>query len=179
MNGQTLKRLRRRMFHRTEDGQALFMVLGIITIVVLLATAVELSLADHLRLQSTTTRSEEAVQAADTGLANFESWVSSSTGKWYDGYTYCSKGSFTSGCGAKTPNSHDPAYVGKLNPGCSSTSSTYHTKTPGASNYRRLGERPYGNRCRRAVPVHDHISERHQDRWVRTHLCPGEGGLVE
>ncbi len=128
-----MRKLKRRLCHRTEEGQALLVVLGMVAIVVLLATAIEVSLAGRLKVQATTSLSEEALQAANTGLADYESWLTHSTKEWEYAYAYCSKGAFST-CG-ENPDPHNPAYSGKFDPACATSSSNASTGAPGATGY--------------------------------------------
>ena len=70
-----LKRLRLR---RTDEGQGLVMVIAVVAIAAIVLGALEISVIGDAQLAASSTSQEQALQAAETGLADYQTQVNGS-----------------------------------------------------------------------------------------------------
>src|ERR1019366_2258102 len=80
---------------RTDEGQGLIIVIAVVAIAAILMLALEVSVIGDSQLAATSTSQEQALQAAQSGLANYETWVNGSLNQWEYAMNYCSAGTFS------------------------------------------------------------------------------------
>jgi len=132
--------VRRRQLRDSESGQALLTVAALVVVIGLTLTAVQISVVGNIRLAGYVTSGEQALQAAHSGLADFEAWVDGySGGTWTYAYKYCSPGTSaaTNFCpaGATSPDSNNPAYSALPDPHCSTSLANATAGAPGSPTY--------------------------------------------
>ena len=92
--------------HRTDEGQGLVIVIAVVAIAAIMLGALEVSSISGTKLTVANQSSEQALQAAQTGLADYESNVNSSPSQWQYVMDYCSSGTF--GCQIGTADANTP-----------------------------------------------------------------------
>ncbi len=125
-----------------EQGQALLVVIAITAGVVLLLAGVQLSVVGQTQIASRTELSQKALQAAEAGVNDYQAWVDASTGKWAYAEDYCSSGVHWSETAtnpptqcSKTPDPNNPAFSGKFDPKCTTSTANFHSGLPGQKTY--------------------------------------------
>jgi len=136
-----LKRSRRQ---RNDEGQGLIVAIAAVAIAATLMVALEISVVGDAKLATASTNQEQALQAAETGLANYQTWVNGSASQWRYAMNWCSSGTF-SGCANRvgtTPTSANPdpnnaAFSGVPDPACMTSpySATSAGSSVGTANY--------------------------------------------
>ena len=146
-----LKRLRLR---RTDEGQGLVMVIAVVAIAAIILGALEISVIGDAQLAASSTTQEQSLQAAETGLADYQTNVNGSLNQWQYAENWCSSGSFAcpiqptstanyttacpSGTGSATqanPDRGNPAFSGIPDPACATSAYNATSGTPGSPNY--------------------------------------------
>ena len=93
--------------HRTDEGQGLVIVIAVVAIAAIMLGALEVSSISGTKLTVANQSSEQALQAAQTGLADYESNVNASPSQWQYAMDYCSSGTF--GCQIGTADANTPS----------------------------------------------------------------------
>jgi hypothetical protein len=91
-----LSRIRGR---KNEEGQALVVVIAVVAITAILMVALEVSVIGDAQLAATSTSQEQALQAAESGLADYQTWVNGSDSQWQYAMDFCSSGTYPGGSG--------------------------------------------------------------------------------
>jgi len=125
-----------------ESGQALLVVIAITAGVVLLLAGVQISVVGQTQIASRTELSQKALQAAEAGVNDYQAWVNASANKWAYAENYCSSGvawsttppNPSTAC-TTTPDPHNPAFAGHLDPHCATSTAGAHSGTPGHRTY--------------------------------------------
>jgi hypothetical protein len=147
-----------RLTHRKDDGgQALIVVIALVAISAILILALEVSVLGDSKVSANSTSQEQALQAAQAGLADYQTYVGTGTPQWSYASEHCSVGTFGSAitgvtstgpcniaAGGTTVNGI--AYTGLPDPGnrgmadvpetnCRGGSATARIGTPGTTGY--------------------------------------------
>jgi hypothetical protein len=130
-----LKHLRMR---KTDEGQGLVMVIAVVAIAAIVIGALEVSVIGDAKLAATSTSQEQALQAAETGLADYETNVNGSASQWQYAMSFCSSGTFNcviNGNSNVAPDPQNAAYSGIPDPNCTTSSYNVTHGQPGDDNY--------------------------------------------
>jgi len=129
-----LKRLRLR---KTDEGQGLIIVIAVVAVAAIVLGALEVSVIGDAKLAATSTSQEQALQAAETGLADYETNVNGSASQWQYAMAYCSSGTFECAPnGTDTaPDPQNAAYSGIPDPSCTTSAYNATQGTEGSDNY--------------------------------------------
>jgi hypothetical protein len=121
---------------RNEDGQMLLIVIGIVAFTAILIFALQISVFGELQLASSSTSQEQALQAAQTGLSDYQARVNGSTNQWQYATAFCSSGVSTWSCASgQNPDPGNPAFSGTPDPHCTTSATNQTQGTAGSSNY--------------------------------------------
>jgi len=129
-----LKRLRLR---RTDEGQGLVMVIAVVAIAAIVLGALEISVIGDAQLAASSTSQEQALQAAETGLADYQTQVNGSASQWQYAMSYCSSGTFACNINGTVanPDPGNPAFSGIPDPSCTTSAYNATSGTPGSATY--------------------------------------------
>jgi hypothetical protein len=129
-----LKRLRLR---RTDEGQGLVLVIAVVAVAAIVLGALEISVIGDAQLAASSTSQEQSLQAAETGLADYQTNVNGSASQWQYAMSYCSSGTF--GCNINgtvaNPDPGNAAFSGIPDPHCATSAYNATAGTPGSANY--------------------------------------------
>ncbi len=130
-----------RNYRRNEEGQTLLIVIGVVAFTAILIFALQVSVIGDQQLSASSTTQEQALQAAQTGLSDYQARVNSSPNQWQYATAFCSSGAFPSPQCTHAPNPTqnpdpgNPAFSGVPDPNCTTSAASQTQGSPGASNY--------------------------------------------
>ena len=130
-----------RNYRRNEEGQTLLIVIGVVAFTAILIFALQVSVIGDQQLSASSTTQEQALQAAQTGLSDYQARVNGSPNQWQYATAFCSSGAFPSPQCTHAPNPTqnpdpgNPAFSGVPDPNCTTSAANQTQGSPGASNY--------------------------------------------
>ena len=144
--------LRRLGNRRNDDGQGMWIVVAVVAVTAILLTALEVSVVGDAQLAATSTNQEQALQAAESGLADYQTHVNGSASQWQYAMDYCSSGAFPGGNNVlgclwnadgtarvtpppANPDRYNAAFSGVADTNCATDAYNATASTPGSANY--------------------------------------------
>jgi hypothetical protein len=128
--------LRRRLARRNDEGQGLIAVIALVAVSAVLIVALEATVLNDGHASAISTSQEQALQSAQAGLADYQTWMNSTSPTWSYAYDHCSSGSFAGGpCTSVGPDKNNVAFSDVPDPSCSTSSANSTNAAPGQAGY--------------------------------------------
>jgi hypothetical protein len=134
--------LNRRWTRRDDEGQGLIAVIALVAVSAVLIVALEATVLNDGHVAAISTSQEQALQSAQAGLADYQTWMNSTSPTWSYAYQHCSSGTFPGASGPAGnpcytfgPDKNNLAYSDTPDPSCGSSSATSTNGTPGNAGY--------------------------------------------